>query len=120
MGWHVMDPADSEAMAQAFIEILDGARVPYQCYDELYRRCTQLRVSRMNQGLATDDFSAEMMLSCWSTKGGLRDALRDQDVRSGRFIEDNVASDCPSCFGTGMWNPDGLGLRNGCPHAGGG
>ena len=115
-GWRIQDPDDAKVMAEAWIEILDEYKIPYQQYPELYRRSVDLRVSRLNEGKDADDFSAEMMVSCWTTKGGLRDELKEADIKSGRYLTDAVAEGCEMCFGTGMWNPDGKGLRPGCPH----
>ena len=112
-----MDRADAEPMALTWIEDLDAYNIPAEHYGELYRRSIDLRVSRLNQGKDADEFSSEMMISCWTTKGGLRDELKQKDIKARRYLPDAVASDCGQCFGTGMWNPDGKGLRSGCDHA---
>jgi len=98
-GWRVMDPADSETMALVWIELLDRDRIPYQHYDELFRRAVDLRARRLENGLKCDDFSAEMMIACWPP---LAAELHKRDIRSGRFLTPNAESDCPRCYGTGV------------------
>jgi hypothetical protein len=65
MGWRIMDPDDAEPMALAFIEVLDNAGVPYQSYPALYQAAVAFRAEQMQQGKRIDDFSAELMRSCW-------------------------------------------------------
>ncbi len=109
----MMDEQDSSVMAVAFIEILDDNNIPFKHYAELYQRAVGLRASRLANGLKCEDFSADLMVGCWA---GLAKDIHDRDVRSGKYLPDAVATDCESCFGTGMWNPDGQGTRSGCPH----
>jgi hypothetical protein len=98
-GWHVMNPKDSETMALVWIEVLDLNRIPFHHYETLYHRSVELRARRLAQGLKCDDFSVDMMVSCWP---GLAQELHDKRVKTGRYLEPNAASDCEMCFGSGM------------------
>lgn len=115
MGWRAMDPKDSEVMALVWIEILDRERVPYQHYEELYRRCVGLRARRLSQGLKCDDFSVEMMIACWPS---LAAEIRERMVKEGRYLEQNAAAGCEKCYGTGMEVVPGKGARV-CKHGNG-
>jgi hypothetical protein len=111
-GWRILGPDDSEVMALAWIELLDQDRVPYQHYEELYRRAVDLRSRRLSQGLRCDDFSAELMLACWP---GLARELEQKRIDERRYLPDTAASDCPKCFGSNMEVVPGKGARV-CKH----
>lgn len=107
-----MDEADSEPMALVWIESLDGARVPFERYAELYRRSIELRARRLAQGLKCEDFSVDMMIACW------RELCKeiDKNMRdSGRYLPETAESDCPRCYGSGMEVVPGKGARP-CKH----
>lgn len=99
MGWRVMDPQDSEAMALVWIESLDRERIPFHHYDELYRRSVRLRSHRLWKGLQCDDFSVEMMIACWPP---LVQEIREREKAERRFLPPNAESTCELCFGSGM------------------
>lgn len=113
-GWRPMEGDDAKFMALAFIELLDVAKIPFEHYNELYRRSIKLRADRLSKGLECEEFEAELMIACWPE---LKHELEQSDINSGRLLVDHVAEGCGMCHGTGMWNPDGEGMRNGCPHS---
>ncbi len=117
-GWRAMDKGDSEPMALVFIEALDGEGIPFQHYDELYRRCIGLRSQRLSQGLKCEDFSVDMMLACWPA---LRTELREREIAAGRTLPQTAESDCERCDGLNMetvYDANGvrMGLKKGCDH----
>lgn len=117
-GWRVMDIADSEPMALAWIEILNRSEIPYEHYFDLYRRSLDLRVRLLNKGQEADDFSADMMAACWPS---LQIELRERDISAGRTLTTTAPSQCLRCYGTGMeaiYNEAGekVGVRPGCLH----
>jgi len=57
--------------------------------------------------------SAYELKDAWQA---VKDRERERIIASRRALPDAAASACTHCFGTGMWNPDGRGMRNGCPH----
>lgn len=99
MGWRVMSPADSEAMALIWIESLDREHVPPKHYEELYHRSIRLRATRYELGLKCDDFSVEMMLGCWPA---LAQEIRQKEIDAKRYLPQTAASDCDRCYGSGM------------------
>ena len=99
MGWRAMDTKDSEPMALVWIEALNREHIPYRHYGELYRRSIKLRANRLELGLKCDDFSVEMMISCWP---GLKDDLEQRRIREGRTLGANAASVCRHCLGSGF------------------
>jgi len=117
-GWRVMDPKDSEPMALTWIESLDRERIPFEHYNELYRRSVSLRSQRLAQGLKCDDFSVDMMIACWP---GLKADLHQRDIDSGRLLTATAPTQCLRCYGTGLeqiYDEAGnkLGVREGCKH----
>lgn len=113
-GWRVMDPKDAEPMAIVWIESLDEAGIPYEHYHELYQRSIGLRALRYQQGLKCDDFSVDMMISCWP---GLRQALREEQDK--RALTVNAESQCPDCYGQGWKTVDhgGYSAAYKCDHS---
>lgn len=111
-GWRVMDPDDSEAMAMVWIEIMDEHKIPYQHYQELYRRSIGLRAKRLEQGLKCEDFSADLLVACWP---GLVKDIEQRRIAEKRYLPDTAESDCPRCFGSGMEVVPGKGARP-CKH----
>ena len=97
-GWRVMDKADAEIMAIAWIEVLDQYKVPHDQYAELYRRCLELRSRRLSNGLKCDDFSVEMMIACWPS---LAKEIHDKRVAEGKYLSSTAESDCERCYGSG-------------------
>lgn len=97
-GWRVMDKADAEIMAIAWIEVLDQYKVPHDQYAELYRRCLELRSRRLSNGLKCDDFSVEMMIACWPS---LAKEIHDKRVAEGKYLSSTAESDCDRCYGSG-------------------
>ncbi len=112
-GWRVMDPDDSEAMAIVWIESLNSSKIPHQQYEELFRRCVDLRSRRLTQGLECDEFSVDMMIACWPS---LAKELEEKRIAEGRYLAQTAASDCPRCFGSGMECVPGKGSRP-CDHS---
>ena len=108
-GWRVMDKADAEIMAIAWIEVLDQYKVPHDQYAELYRRCLELRSRRLSNGLKCDDFSVEMMIACWPS---LAKEIHDKRVAEGKYLSSTDESDCDRCYGSG-YEVTGRGAR-GC------
>lgn len=98
-GWRVMDKADAEIMAIAWIEVLDQYKVPHDQYAELYRRCLELRSRRLSNGLKCDDFSVEMMIACWPS---LAKEIHDKRVAEGKYLSSTAESDCERCYGSGI------------------
>lgn len=94
-----MDKDDAKVMAVVWIESLDRENIPYQHYEELYRRSVELRSQRMAQGLKCDDFSVDMMLACWP---GLKEDLKQREIDRARLLPTNAESVCQLCFGTGF------------------
>lgn len=107
-GWRPMEKETAQAMAVVWIEALDLANIPFRHYEELFRRAVKLRARRYEQGLKCDDFSVDLMIACWA---GLAADLRQQDINSGRMLTTTAASDCDTCFGTGMEIVKGKGAR---------
>lgn len=99
MGWRIMDPDDSEAMALVWIEALDVHRIPFSQYTELYRRSVGLRAKRIENGMKCDDFSVELMIACWPS---LARELEQRRIDEKRFLPETAESQCQRCFGTGM------------------
>jgi hypothetical protein len=117
-GWHAMSREDSEPMAIEFIRELDRHEIPWQHYRELYQRSLDLRARRIAQGLAADDFSADMMVACWPS---LRQDLHEREVAAGRTLTAQAQTQCLDCFGTGtqiIRDAEGnkIGARPGCKH----
>ena len=118
MGWRAMDTADSEPMALVFIERLDRDGIPYQHYHELYIRAGQLRTRTINNGGRVEDFSADLMASCWPN---LQAELKQREIDAGRTLSATAPTQCRRCHGTGMemiYDADGqkLGVLPGCKH----
>lgn len=101
-GWRVMDKADAEIMAIAWIEVLDQYKVPHDQYAELYRRCLELRSRRLSNGLKCEDFSAELMVASWIGEHGLRAELRQRQIDERRSLPATAESDCERCYGSGI------------------
>ena len=111
-GWRVMDEADSKPMALTFIELLNQHHIPYEHYEELWRRTVDLRARRLEQGMKCEDFSADLMIACWPS---LKLEIRDRLIKEGKYLESNAPSDCDLCFGTGTEVVPGKGARP-CKH----
>ena len=115
-GYHVMDPADAEPMALSFIEHLDEAGVPYEHYQQLYRATVAYRAEQRRNGKRVDEFSAELMVTCWP---GLKEQLNfDRQNKIGadrQLYGESYVPKCNWCLDT---NKILTGPRAGqiCPH----
>ena len=98
MGWRVMDKADAEVMAIAWIEFLDAQKIPHEHYAELYKRALDTRTRRLNAWLKCEDFSAELMAAGWPS---LADELRRKRIEEKRYLPETAVSDCDLCHGSG-------------------
>jgi len=115
-GWHVMSIENSEPMALEFIKAFNRHSIPHSHYRELYERSADMRSRRMQLGMETEDFSADLMISCWPA---LRAELNQRRIDEGRTLTASAQSQCKRCFGTGMEEITRDGktfVRSGCNH----
>jgi hypothetical protein len=111
MGWRIQAPEDSDPMAIAFITTLDTMNVPYRHYDELYDRTIAVRAKRIAHGLSSEDFSADLMLSCWPQ---LAEDIHNREIDRKRLLPPDPEDICQLCFATGMADCNGRGFAP-CP-----
>lgn len=120
-GWNPWDDDSHDAASLSFVHSLDLEGVPPQHYNELYERSLRSRVAAMQNGKQLPTFGVELMIAEWLGPHGLKAALRQREIESGRVLTGNAESQCPKCFGTGVEQfrdaaGQVIGARPGCKH----
>jgi hypothetical protein len=116
-GWSVLPASEAEITATVWIEILDGANVPPDAYDELYQRAMKARARMLSEGGKVVEVTPEYLSSFWIGQNGLK--CEREASQTKRLLPETAESSCPNCKGTGWkrFTKDGYTGVAECHHA---
>lgn len=96
-GWTMLSLEDAELMTMAWVEILDGERIPDSAYDDLYNASMRKINAMVADGKKAPDFDANLMASMWRADRELRDRHAPRPLS----IVGSMSGGCSRCLGTG-------------------
>ncbi len=121
LGWSLKTAKELDEQIKIWAITFDDYKIPNEYLPQLFKRARDLRIARLQNGMETPDFTAELFAACWTGQNGLKAEIERETVAEGRTLSANAESVCPRCNGTNMeyvYSPTGthLGCRPRCKH----